>query len=65
MVVGPCGDGEHTLRAVPAKTATYAAAGNIAYWKCETCGKYFRDADGKEEITQADTVIPKLTPKAA
>ncbi len=50
----------HKLTAVPAKAATYKAAGNIAYWVCERCGKYFADAEGKTEITKESTVIPML-----
>ena len=47
------------LKHVEAKDATFAAEGNIEYWHCEACGKYFSDADAKNEITQAQTVIPK------
>lgn len=31
--------------------------GNTAYWHCTKCGKYFRDADGKNEITLASALI--------
>ena len=47
------------LKHVPAKAATRTAEGNIEYWHCEACEKYFSDADAKNEITQAQTVIPK------
>ena len=50
----------HTLKKVPAKAATTTAAGNIEHWTCDKCHKYFKDAEGKTEIKQADTVIPKL-----
>ena len=43
-----------------AKAATKAAEGNIEYWYCEGCGKYFADKDGAKEITKADTVTAKL-----
>ena len=43
-----------------AKPATDTAAGNIAYWHCEACGKYFSDEDCTTEIDLASTVIPKL-----
>ncbi len=33
------------------------AAGNIEYWQCATCHKYFSDANCDHEITQAQTVI--------
>ena len=47
------------LKHIDAKAATAAGEGNIAYWYCEACEKYFSDADAKNEITQAQTVIPK------
>ena len=48
----------HTaVTAVAEKPATCTAEGNIAYWHCEDCGKYFSDAACTEEITQADTVL--------
>lgn len=51
----------HTdLKHVDAKAATAAAEGNIAYWYCGDCGKYFSDAAAKTEITRADTVTAKL-----
>ena len=50
----------HTdLKHIDAKAATAAEEGNIAYWYCKACEKYFSDADAKNEITQAQTVIPK------
>lgn len=47
------------LNHVEAKDATTSKEGNIEYWYCEACEKYFSDADAKNEITQAQTVIPK------
>lgn len=47
----------HTIKAVPAKDATATENGNIAYWYCEGCGKYFRDEALTEEITKEQTVI--------
>ena len=50
----------HTdLKHIDAKAATAAAEGNIEYWYCEACGKYFSDNAATKEITQAQTVIPK------
>ena len=49
----------HNLKKVAAKAATKTADGNIEYWKCEVCGKLFRDAEGKEELQLADTVVPR------
>ncbi len=39
-----------------AKAATCQAEGNIEYYSCEVCGKYFKVADGKEEITDKGSV---------
>ena len=44
---------------VPAKAATTSAEGNIEYWHCGGCGKYYKDAAAQDEITQKDTVIAK------
>lgn len=48
------------LKHIDAKAATAAEEGNIAYWYCGDCGKYFADAAATREITQADTVTAKL-----
>ncbi len=51
----------HTdLQHIPAKAATKTTTGNIEYWYCEDCGKYFADAAATKEIKQADTVTAKL-----
>lgn len=51
----------HTdLKHIDAKAATAAEEGNIAYWYCGGCGKYFADAAATREITRADTVTAKL-----
>ena len=48
------------LKHIAAKAATAAAEGNIEYWYCEDCDKYFSDAAATKEITKADTVTAKL-----
>ena len=48
----------HHLKHTAASAATSRANGNIEYWHCEGCGKYYADAEAKTEITQASTVIP-------
>lgn len=55
-------DGNHhaNLKHIPAKAATRTAGGNIEYWYCEDCDKYFADAAATKEIKQADTVTAKL-----
>ena len=51
----------HTdLKHINAKAATAAAEGNIEYWYCEDCDKYFSDAAATKEITKAATVTAKL-----
>ena len=51
----------HTdLKHFPAKAATEETEGNIEYWYCEGCGKYYSDKDGTKEIKKADTVTDKL-----
>ena len=48
------------LKHVPAKAATRTAEGNIEYWYCSGCKKYYKDAKATQEIKQADTVTAKL-----
>jgi predicted heme/steroid binding protein len=48
------------LEFVQAKDATCTDVGNIAYYHCTVCGKYFSDANGENEITLESTVIPAL-----
>lgn len=50
----------HKLVKTEAKAATCQAEGNIEYYTCSVCRKLFSDADGKNEITQAQTVIGKI-----
>jgi len=50
---------QHQLTHVLSKDPTTSEVGNIEYWYCPVCGKYFADANGDHEITQAETVIPK------
>lgn len=60
----PYGDKDSTnhvgLKHTDAKDATLAEAGNIEYWFCPACGKYFSDANAANEITRESTVIPAL-----
>ena len=48
------------LKHIPAKAATKTTEGNIEYWYCDGCGKYYSDKDGTKEIKKADTVTAKL-----
>ena len=53
------------LKHIPAKAATWVAEGNIEYWHCEGCGRYFSDRDGTKEIRRADTVTAKRKSSSA
>ena len=48
------------LKYFDAKTPTRDAEGNIEYWYCDGCGKYYGDAAATKEMTKADTIIEKL-----
>ena len=51
----------HTdLKHIDAKAATEDAEGNIEYWYCGGCDKYYSDKDGINEIKKSDTVTAKL-----
>lgn len=50
----------HKLKKVEAKAPTQTEEGNIEYWYCEKCDKYFSDKDATAEIRKEDTVIPQL-----
>lgn len=49
---------QHDLKKTEAKDATCTADGNIPYWYCESCGKYFSDENATAEITLTETVVP-------
>ena len=49
----------HDLKKVEAKAASCTAEGNIEYYRCSVCSKLFSDANGTQEITEADTVVAK------
>lgn len=48
----------HDLTKMEGKEPTCTAAGNIEYWYCEECGKYFADKDATTEISEKDTILP-------
>lgn len=48
----------HTMKAVEAKEATCTEKGNQAYYYCTSCGKYYSDEKGLNNIKLEDTVIP-------
>ena len=55
-------DAKHhaNLKHIDAKAATKTSEGNIEYWYCDGCNKYYKDAKATQEIKQADTVTAKL-----
>ncbi|MBM6896571.1 hypothetical protein H9X86_04185 [Pseudoflavonifractor capillosus] len=48
----------HNLTAVPKKDSTCTVKGNIDYWYCKGCDKYFSDAEAKTEISKDKTELP-------
>lgn len=48
----------HTMKAVEAKSATCTEKGNQSYYYCTSCGKYYSDEKGLNNIKLEDTVIP-------
>lgn len=47
----------HTKKAIAYKAPTCTEEGNIAYWHCETCNKYFSDEKGEHEIDLVSTIL--------
>lgn len=54
----PCDHGHVTK--VEAKAATCDEAGNVEYWYCADCDKYFADEGCTQEVSKDDVVIPAL-----
>ena len=48
------------MKHIEAKAATKTSEGNIEYWYCEGCGKYYKDAKATQEIAKEQTVTAKL-----
>ena len=51
---------DHTMTNHARVEATETEHGNIEYWTCDVCDKYFSDAQGKSEITLAETTLASL-----
>ena len=45
---------------IPKKDATCTEYGNEEYWTCDTCGKYFSDANGDTEIEKDSWIISAI-----
>ena len=56
----PVSDHEHTFTHVAGVAPTCTADGNIEYWYCPGCGRYFSDGQGANEISQNDIRISAL-----
>ena len=52
----------NAVQHVDAKAATSTENGNIEYWYCADCEKYFADEALTEEISHEQTVIPAVKP---
>ena len=48
---------KHSLEHRAAKSVTCTENGNIEYWECSGCHKYFSDEQGETEITNKNSVI--------
>lgn len=60
--------GEHKLTKVPAKEATCTEPGNLEYYSCSHCNKYYSDAEGKTEVAKDEMMLPaghKITHREA
>ena len=47
----------HKLTKTEAKAPTCTEDGNKEYWTCDTCGKYFSDANGNTEIAKDSWIL--------
>lgn len=50
----------HDLIKIDAKEPTEDEKGNIEYWICSVCGRYFSDQEGNNQISKQDTIIPRI-----
>ena len=50
----------HKLEKIEAADPKCEEDGNIEYYKCSVCEKLFADANGEEEITEEETLVPAL-----
>ena len=53
-VIPPLG---HEMTHYPAVAPTETTNGNVEYWKCTRCGKYFLDANGDTETSAHDIIV--------
>lgn len=51
----------HDMDWIEAKDPTHLEDGNIEYWYCGYCDKYYKDGTGNNELNLEDIIIPKLS----
>ena len=51
----------HDMDWIEAKDPTHLEDGNIGYWYCRYCDKYYKDGTGNNELNLEDIIIPKLS----
>ena len=54
------GEHDHVLEHVEAVAPGCVEGGNIEYWRCTICGKYFADAAGEEELNPDAVLVAPL-----
>ncbi len=59
VVIAAVETAHKNLKKVPAKASTCSATGNIEYWYCDACDKYYSDAAATQKIEQTATVVAK------
>ena len=56
---GRCPEG-HVLTHVGAELSSCMKEGNLEYWYCETCSRYFADPEGKEPVSEEETKMCEM-----
>lgn len=51
----------HDMDWIEAKDPTHLEDGNIEYWYCRYCDKYYKDGAGNNGLNLEDIIIPKLS----
>lgn len=57
-LVGPGNTHIHTMETIVSKKPTCTEAGNIEYWHCLDCAKFYSDVNGLNQILLEETIIP-------
>lgn len=48
----------HVMETIAFKAATCTTEGNILYYHCKNCDKYFNNSEGTKELTLENTILP-------